>query len=186
VLYQLSYSRDAKVMVSERLETPGHEANTRNVRRALVVVAALAFAASGAKAAPTSGPAVVKVAYNAKLHAKILVTGNGLALYMWASDYKNVTACVDSMYHCPTVWPPYRTSGPPKAGPGAKASLLGTAKRPDGGTQVMYAGHLLYTFHGGGGSDRPDRPGDVNGQNYNNDWWVLSPAGTPIKKRTTP
>jgi len=64
--------------------------------------------------------------------------------------------------------------------------MLRTAKRTKpNGTQVVYAGHLLYTWRGAGGSDPPPdkKPGDVNGQNYNRDWWVLSPAGVPIKKK---
>src|SRR3954454_20648805 len=147
------------------------------------VVVGLAIATS-ATAAPES-VAVVKVAYNAKLHAKILVNGAGLTLYMYAGDYKTVSACTADFYKCPTLWPPLLTTGTPKAGSGAQRSLLRTAKRTNpSGTQVVYGGHLLYTWRGAGGSDPPPdkKPGDVNGQNYNHDWWVLSGSGVPIKK----
>jgi predicted lipoprotein with Yx(FWY)xxD motif len=146
------------------------------MKRGLIVVAALLLSVPAANA---GGGGVVKVAYNAKLHTKILVSGSGLTLYMYAGDYKTVSAC-GTEYNCATSWPAYVTSAKPKAGPGARAALLGTAKRPDGRTQVMYAGHLLYTF---AAMPHPDRkPGDVYGQNVNYDWWVLAPNGKPIKK----
>jgi hypothetical protein len=39
-------------------------------------------------------------------------------------------------------------------------------------------------WRGAGGSDPPPdkKQRDVNGQNYNHDWWVLSAKGVPIKK----
>src|SRR3954454_16115076 len=84
-----------------------------------------------------AGGTVVKAAYNAKLKTKILVDGRGLALYMYSGDYKKVSACY-TQYHCAKLWPPLLTSGSPKAGAGVKRSLLGVAKRTDGGLQVMY------------------------------------------------
>jgi predicted lipoprotein with Yx(FWY)xxD motif len=156
------------------------------MRRA-AVIAVLALALVSFADAATTSVAVVRVAYNAKLHTKILVNGAGMTLYLYTGDYGKVSACVDdSTYHCSRAWPPLLTSGKPKAGPGARASLLATVKRPDGhGTQVMYGGHLLYTFAGATGLGLPARdrkPGDVNGQGVISAWWVLSPAGRPIKK----
>ena len=153
------------------------------MRRVVVSVVLGLSLVSFASAASTS-VAVVEVANNAKLHTKILVNGAGMSLYMYAGDYGKISACTDdSTYHCKRAWPPLLTSGTPKAGPGAKRSLLRTAKRQDGGTQVTYAGHLLYTWAGASGAPPRDRkPGDVNGQNVNFDWWVLSPTGKPIKK----
>ena len=77
------------------------------------------------------------------------------------------------------------TKGAPRAGKGAKASLLGTAKRTGGGLQVTYKGHPLYTNAGatGVGLVADKKPGDVNGQRFLEIWWTLSPVGTPIRAR---
>src|SRR3954468_12552349 len=147
--------------------------------RRVVVSVVLALSLVGFASAASTSVAVVKVANNAKLHTKILVNRAGMTLYMYSGDYGKVSGCVDdSAYHCIRAWPPLATTGPPKAGPGAKASLLATAKRTDGRTQVTYGGHLLYTWAGAAGLPPRDRkPGDVNGQGVVGAWWVLSPTG---------
>jgi predicted lipoprotein with Yx(FWY)xxD motif len=152
--------------------------------RRIGATAVLALALVGLASGATTSIAVVKVAYNANLHTKILVNRAGLTLYMYAGDYGKVSGCVDdSTYHCIRAWPPLVTTGPPKAATGAKASLLSTAKRADGRTQVMYAGHFLYTWAGASGFGPGDsKPGDVKGQNIADSWWVLSPTGRPIKR----
>jgi predicted lipoprotein with Yx(FWY)xxD motif len=147
----------------------------------------LALGLVGLASAAATSVAVVKVADNAKLHTKILVNGSGMTLYVYTADYGKVSDCVDdTSYHCIRAWPALLTTGRPKAGAGARASLLATAKRQDGrGTQVRYGGHLLYTYAGAPGLGLPPRdrkPGDVNGQGVISAWWVLSPAGKPIKK----
>jgi predicted lipoprotein with Yx(FWY)xxD motif len=154
--------------------------------RRVVVSVVLALSLVGLAGAASTSVAVVEVASNAKLHTKILVNSAGMTLYMYTADYKKVSACVDdAAYHCIRAWPSLVTTGAPKAAAGAKASLLATAKRQDGRMQVMYGGHLLYTYAGARGLGLPPRdtkPGDVNGQGVIGAWWLLSPAGKPIKK----
>jgi predicted lipoprotein with Yx(FWY)xxD motif len=154
--------------------------------KALLAVVAAALVAAPAAAAGTA----VKTAPNAHLKGKaILVDAKGRSLYYYASDQKGQTpTCVnDPSYHCSKVWPPLLTSGTPKAGMGAKQSLLGSVKRPEGTMQVTYAGWPLYLFKGGGASGLPgDKPGDVNGQTFFGVWYVLTPAGKPITAKATP
>ena len=130
--------------------------------------------------------AVVKVAFNKKLQKSILVDARGFTLYMYSSDLPKSPACYnDATYHCSKAWPPLLTKGAPRTGQGAKAALLGTVKRTGGGLQVTYKGHPLYTDAGAPSSGlvADKKPGDVNGQRFLEIWWVLSPAGTPIRTR---
>ena len=150
----------------------------RRVLLALCVAAAVA--AGTTAAAPTT--AVVKTAYNKTLKATILVDARGLTLYYYAADSPTSATCVnDPQYHCSKLWPPLLTGGKPKAGTGAKASLLGTVVRPEHTTQVTYKGHPLYRYAGGVGGPPDKKPGDVYGQGVLYEWYVLSPAGKPIK-----
>lgn len=74
----------------------------------------------------------------------------GMTLYMYTADYAGKPQCIDdAAYHCSKSWLPLRSIGRPHAGPGVKASLLVTVKRPDGAPQVQYHGHPLYTDAGG-------------------------------------
>src|SRR5690349_10657283 len=79
------------------------------------------------------------------------------------------------------TWPPFTSIGAPHAGPGVKQSLLAVTKRTDGGLQVTYKRHPLYYFHGFKGAAGDKKPGDTNGQGFVLSWFVLAPAGTPIR-----
>ena len=129
---------------------------------------------------------MVKVAFNPHLKKSILVDAHGLTLYFFVADPKGTPTCVDDQtFHCSRGWPPLITTAAPKAGRGVKASLLGTAKRDDGRTQVTYNGYPLYRDRGLAliqlVGDK--KPGDLNGQDFASAWYVLSPAGKPIHTR---
>jgi predicted lipoprotein with Yx(FWY)xxD motif len=153
----------------------------------LVVAAATACGGGGSTAASPS----VKAAFNKKLDESILVESHGLTLYLFNQDSQTAntykpTCYDDAVDHCAKVWPPLRTTGTPTAGPGAKAALLGTAKRTDGADQVTYNGHPLYTNAGleAAGIHLPadKKPGDANGQGFYSIWYVLSPDGKQISR----
>lgn len=146
---------------------------------AALVVAALP-AAAPARPDTTSARATVKVAYSANLKTKIIVAGSGLTLYYFVNDVGGIPTCYDdATYHCTKEWPPFLTSGAPVAGAGVKRSLLGTVERSDHTVQVTYNKHPLYRF----ACCPPDsKAGDVYGQAVLELWYVLSPAGKPIKR----
>jgi predicted lipoprotein with Yx(FWY)xxD motif len=158
---------------------------------AVLPLAALAVAgcgsgnnnATGATAAPpsrantsnpsTPSPAVVRVANNRAL-GKILVDSKGRTLYLFTKDSGTKSACVGM---CATAWPPLMANGTPKAGSGAKASLVGTAPRSGGTSQVTYKGHLLYTFI------KDTSAGDTNGEGlsaFGGHWFAVSPSGARV------
>jgi predicted lipoprotein with Yx(FWY)xxD motif len=105
----------------------------------------------------------------------MLTDAEGRTLYLWEADRSSQSACDGA---CADAWPPVTTIGEPKAGEGADAALLGTAKRADGTLAVTYDGHPLYYFAGDSAA------GDANGQGsdgFGAKWWVVSPAGDAIE-----
>jgi predicted lipoprotein with Yx(FWY)xxD motif len=100
---------------------------------------------------------------------------------MLTEDTHGKATCEQADPQCPSLWPALTTKGKPQAGPGIKASLLGTTRGAHGVTQVTYNRHPLYYWHGSGTAFPGDKkPGDVKGQGFYNVWYVLSPKGNPI------
>jgi predicted lipoprotein with Yx(FWY)xxD motif len=146
----------------------------------LTVFAAVAVAAAVAAAFALAGGAQstggTKVAIAKSRLGRILVDSKGITLYDFVKDKGATSACYGA---CAALWPPLITKGKPVAGPGVRASLLGTTKRKDGKLEVTYGGRPLYYFV----SDT--RPGQTTGQGINQfgaPWWVLSPAGREIHR----
>src|ERR1700746_998551 len=141
---------------------------------AVTVVAATAAALALAGGPTTSGGTAVKIA-KTKL-GPILVDRKGITLYDFVKDKGTTSVCYGA---CAALWPPLLTTSKPVAGPGVKASLLGTTKRKDGKLEITYGGHPLYYFV----TDR--KPGQTTGQGVNQfggPWWVLSAAGKEIHR----
>jgi predicted lipoprotein with Yx(FWY)xxD motif len=106
---------------------------------------------------------------------RILVNGSGRTLYLFEKDRRGHSSCTGQ---CAAYWPPLLSAGRPIAGTGVKQSLLGTTRRPDGKTQVTYAGHPLYRYF----QDR--RAGDTKGEEqqfFGAAWYVVSPSGKKIE-----
>ena len=121
--------------------------------------------------AQSTTPATVDVSQNEAL-GKFLVDADGMTLYLFTMDTKDSSNCYDD---CAAAWPPLLTTDPAVAGKGVDASLLGTAARKDGATQVTYDGHPLYTW------SKDKAPGDTTGQAVGDVWYVVSPAGETAK-----
>jgi predicted lipoprotein with Yx(FWY)xxD motif len=144
----------------------------------LAALASFAMVASAAASVALAGSGSTKrgaMVDVGKSHlGRILVDSKGITLYDFPPDKGTTSVCYGA---CAALWPPLITSSKPLAGPGVRASLLGTTKRKDGKLEVTYNGHPLYYFV----TDR--KPGDTTGQGLNQfggPWWVLSTAGKEI------
>jgi len=106
-----------------------------------------------------------------------------LTVYLFTKDHGTKTGCNSA---CLSFWPPVKSSGTPKAGPGVSASALGTAKEGKY-TQVTYHGHLLYYF----AADK--NAASVKGQRLNASgqasgtpaWFALSSSGAKVTKKAS-
>jgi predicted lipoprotein with Yx(FWY)xxD motif len=149
----------------------------RPLKLLISLSAAVAIAAIGAGLAlggRSGGGTHVKLAKTSV--GTILVDSKGITLYDFVKDKGKTSACYGA---CAALWPPLITTGKPVAGPGVRASLLGTTKRKDGKVQVTYGGHPLYYFV----TDR--KPGQTTGQGVNQfgaPWWVIATSGKEIHR----
>ncbi len=122
--------------------------------------------AATAPAAP-GGSATVRIA-NALVVEKteaILTTANGLPLYYYAPDTAGTSLVTGQLA---ALWPPLTSAAPTAAGLSGKLTVVHDTH----GSQLAYNGHLLYIF-------TYDRPGQVNGQDFQN-FFVVTPGIAPI------
>jgi predicted lipoprotein with Yx(FWY)xxD motif len=147
-------------------------------KKLLATLAACGIVAALGSALALAGTAATgtKVDLAKSRFGRILVDSRGITLYDFALDKHGASACYGA---CAALWPPLVTKGKPIAGPGVRASLLGTTKRKDGKLEVTYGGHPLYYFV----TDR--HSGQTTGQAVNQfgaPWWVISAAGKEIHR----
>ena len=106
---------------------------------------------------------------SAKGLGEVLVNSEGRTLYAFSG-----ATCEGA---CAKAWPPLLDeNGEPQPSNGTAAARLGTVRRPDGTTQVTYAGHPLYAF----GGDKA--PGEANGNGesaFGGTWTALKGSGEP-------
>ena len=154
------------------------------VASALLATACGSAAASSPSSAPAAGSSAgasttgTVISTQAGSAGAFLTAGSGRAVYLWAADGMNMSACSGA---CAAAWPPVPATGTLTATGGAKASDLGTITRSDGTKQVTYDGHPLYYFAG-------DSAGQTNGQgsdNFGAKWWLVAPSGAKITAADT-
>jgi predicted lipoprotein with Yx(FWY)xxD motif len=107
---------------------------------------------------------------------KVLVGPNGRTLYLFEKDKGGKSACNGS---CAAEWPPLTTTGKPTAGSVVNAAMLSVTRRPDGKSQVVYAGHPLYYY------SADTKAGDTNGQGvdaFGAEWYVVSATGSKVEE----
>lgn len=122
-------------------------------------------AATTTTAAPPAAAATVKT--TSATPGTILVDAAGKTLYAFANDQGTTSACTGG---CASVWPALMATGTPTAGSGVDAGKLSAASTG----QVVYNGHLLYTYA------NDSAPGDTNGQGLGGVWHVVAPSGDII------
>jgi predicted lipoprotein with Yx(FWY)xxD motif len=138
---------------------------------AVVVGALLALSLSGSSTNTNAPGPAVRVGQSSL--GKILINSSGLTFYMYTHDKRGLSACTEA---CARVWPPAIAAGTPTAAAGVSRAKLTTIKRSDHRTQLAYNGHPLYTF------SEDTRKGQAGGEGFLGAWFMLSPAGRPVKK----
>jgi predicted lipoprotein with Yx(FWY)xxD motif len=137
----------------------------------LATTALVVFATSGVASAKHSTVKLSKTSLG-----KILVSSSGRTLYMFTRDARNKDRCA-KISNCPSIWPALTVNGKPTAGPGVKASLLGTIRLAHGVKQVTYAGHPLYTYQGDTG---PGQTSYVGVNQFGGNWYAVNAGGHKV------
>jgi predicted lipoprotein with Yx(FWY)xxD motif len=107
-------------------------------------------------------------------YGQVLFDSEDQAIYLFDKEEGSTSECYGD---CAAAWPPVLTKGEPQAGKGVDGSRLGTIKRNDGTTQVIYNGHPLYYYAHEG-------PAQVLCQNvdeFGGLWLVVTPDGEPVR-----
>jgi len=132
----------------------------------LLLAVGQAAAAGGAASTVTAGRSTYGV---------VLFDGHGKALYAFTRDRRGQSTCSGA---CAAAWPPYVVGDGPRAGVGARRTLLGTTRRQDGRRQLTYAGRPLYYYVG------DLRRGQILCQNvfeFGGRWLVIRPDGRLVR-----
>lgn len=136
----------------------------------IVVTALLVPAAAASPTVATTSPRGTTIVVAGSEFGPMLFNARKQAIYVFQRDPSRKSVCYGA---CAKAWPPVYTSGAPRAGKGARASLLATIRRRDGRRQVTYAGKPLYYY-------AHERPGQVLCHNVDLNgglWWVIGPDG---------
>jgi predicted lipoprotein with Yx(FWY)xxD motif len=132
-------------------------------------------AAGSSASASTTGTVISTQAGS----AGTFLTDGGRAVYLWAKDGMNMSACTGA---CASAWPAVPATGTLTATGGAKASDLGTITRSDGTKQVTYDGHALYFFAGDSAAGQTTGQGS---DSFGAKWWLVAPSGAKITASDT-
>jgi len=142
------------------------------VRLGLVAACLCLFAAACGNAAGSATPRYEVLSRLVPGLGKIITDGQGMTLYMYTPDNRGPSQCGG---FCAQQWPPLvlpRSISRPLAGPGIRATLLGTLRRADGQLQETYNGWPLYLWIG------DTAPGQATGQADDMGlWYVMSASG---------
>jgi predicted lipoprotein with Yx(FWY)xxD motif len=153
-----------------------------------LLATACSSAATASSSSPSSAPAAGSSASASTTGTVIstqagsagtFLTDGGRAVYLWAKDGMNMSACTGA---CASAWPPVPATGTLTATGGAQASDLGTITRSDGTKQVTYDGHALYFFAGDSAAGQTTGQGS---DSFGAKWWLVAPSGAKITASDT-
>jgi predicted lipoprotein with Yx(FWY)xxD motif len=133
------------------------------------------FLAAGSIASSATGTNATVSLRTTKL-GPVLVNSRGHTLYLFRKDRNDKSACTGT---CAQFWPPLLNRGKASAGPGVKASMLGTIRRSNGSLQVTYNRHPLYSY------TLDKRAGQTNGEAilaFGAKWYAVSSRGAAVLK----
>ncbi len=119
---------------------------------------------SGEVAAGEANKAGIRVMQKERL-GKFLAAGNGMTLYSYNKDEKNISNCIEG---CAFNWPPFYVD-PSAVVEGCESSDFATITRSDGKKQTTYKEMPLYHFI----NDK--YPGDTLGQGIGEVWFIVTP-----------
>lgn len=151
--------------------------NHRRRRDTAALVVGLALAASAIVTSQSAAattvpdePAPLNHLVGRSPFGRIVTDPDGRSLYVFANDSVGESTCFGD---CMAIWPPLFADELPVLD-GVDPELLSLVERPDGNV-VAVQGLALYFFSGDAA------PGDLNGHGRGDNWWLVSPDGTPIE-----
>ncbi|WP_116951071.1 COG4315 family predicted lipoprotein [Jiangella endophytica] len=131
---------------------------------------------SGSSEAPSApvAPASLELAAASSSLGEIVVDGKGMTVYVYTNDTQGAgtSTCTDQ---CAAAWPAVPAASATPAVQGVTGEV-GTITGVDGKPQLTLNGWPLYTYA------QDQAPGDVTGEDVGEVWYVVSPAGEPIKE----
>ena len=139
---------------------------------AVLAAAVMLFSACGKKSNAADrggGSAALLGSRTAGSVGTVLTDSSGRTLYHLTTEQGGHIMCTGG---CATVWPPVLASGSVPSSVAGLPGRVGTIARPDGSTQVTYAGLPLYRYSG------DTAPGQANGQGIQGVWFAVTPSGT--------
>jgi predicted lipoprotein with Yx(FWY)xxD motif len=141
--------------------------------------AAFASAATPAGSGRATAKGTVRVAHTDV--GRLVVTGSGYTVYMFARDKRGKDECL-KIKGCEKDWPAVTTKGKPVAGPGIKKSLLGSipylGKHKGKLREVTYKGHPLHTYRF---DTSKGSVINIGNRQFGGAWYALNPSGGVVK-----
>ena len=130
------------------------------------------YGPAGPDSTPSASEPLIGTAESAE-HGTYLVDADGRALYVFASDHVGMSMCTGD---CAESWPPLvvEEGATPTAASGVDGEF-GTVARADGSRQLTYDDAPLYFFSG------DSAPGDTNGHEVGDVWFLAQPRGGPAR-----
>ena len=154
----VAVSNETSVAVSNVTAAVSNETSV-----AVVNVTAAATSAS-LNVSVTKTTTTVLIRNDPKLGA-ILTDSDGKTLYIFKKDPVDNSVCDSS---CIASWPVFYSSKEITTPDGINAGDFNVITRDDGSKQTTYKGMALYYYSG------DKAPGDLNGEEYNNLWYVVT------------